>query len=80
MKTKLQEIIILMPDDSHIEVSYYCNDKKITDEDKDKFTNLYIQLHDCICTIKIEKSLSNKWNELETLVHNKVINTKGHLC
>ncbi len=71
---------VILPDDKHSEVSYYCSDALINDADKALFTKLYIQLHDCVCTIQIEKSLCKRSIELETLIHNKVIATKGHLC
>lgn len=72
--------IVIMPDNSHIEVNYYCMDKKLDKTEKGKHTHLYIQLHDCICTLKIDKSICKDLNQLEKIVHNKVINTKGHLC
>ncbi len=78
MQTKPLNTIVLMPNDSLIEVTYYCTDIKL--KEKERLTQLIIQLHDCICALKIEKSISKKKNELETIVHNKVINAKGHLC
>lgn len=80
MHTKSYSTIVIMPDDSNLEVTYYCMDTKLNEEEKKKLTQLFIQLHDCICTLKIEKSLCKKPDVLENLVHNKVINTKGHLC
>lgn len=69
-----------MPDNSRLEVTYYCKDDKLKDAEKAKFTQLYIQLHDCICTMKIEKSAITNIGEIERIVHNKVINERGHLC
>ncbi len=80
METKPRHTIILMPDDSLLEVSYYCSDTRLKTHEKEETTQLVIQMHDCICLIKIEKSLSVKKNELEKIVHNKVINERGHLC
>ena len=80
MQTKPRNSIILMPDDSLLEVTYYCTDIKLTETEKGKLAELVIQLHDCICSVKIAKAISQKQNELETIVHNKVINVKGHLC
>ncbi len=80
MQTKSNKVIVLMPNDSQLEVTYYCTDARLNENEKQKLTQVFIQLHDCICTIKIEKSICNKKNELEKLVHNKVINERGHLC
>lgn len=80
METKSSHTIVLMPDDSLLEVSYYCSDKKLEENEKKALTQLIIQLHDCTCLVKIEKSLSAKKNDLEKIVHNKVINERGHLC
>ena len=74
MAVKAYNTIVIMPDDSMLEVDYYCKDAK---ENKVK---LVIQLHDCFCTLNIDKSLCKDAQALETMVHNKVINTKGHLC
>lgn len=73
-------IHVLMPDDSKTEVTYYCSDEKLSLKDRLKFTQLYIQLHDCICLEKIERAVSTKLHELETIVHNRVIGARGHLC
>ena len=80
MQTKTRITHVLMPDDSLIEVTYYCSDAKLADKEKGKLTQLVIQLHDCICYMKIEKSICSKKNEIESVIHNKVISTKGHLC
>ncbi len=80
MHTKTYSTIVIMPDNSNIEVNYYCMDAKLSKEEKEKQTQLFIQLHDCICSVKIEKSICKNLHQLESIVHNKVINTKGHLC
>lgn len=74
MTVKAYNTVVVMPDNSRLEVDYYCKDSA---ENKMK---LVIQLHDCICTLLIDKSLCKDAEALETMVHNKVINTKGHLC
>lgn len=69
-----------MPDDRILQVSYYCNDSKIPEAEIATFTKLYIQLDDCLCTLKIEKSICLNRKELEHIVQKKVINERGHLC
>lgn len=80
METQSSKVIILMPNDSHLEVTYYCTDARLKESEKEKLTQLFIQLHDCICTMKIDRSICRKRSELEHLVYNKVISEKGHLC
>ncbi len=80
MQTKSCNTIVLMPNDSQHEVTYYCTDVKLQEKEKGKLTQLIIQLHDCICAMKIEKPIFRKKDELETIVHNKVIIAKWHLC
>ena len=80
MRTKSHITHVIMPDNSNLEVTYYCMDAKLNKSEKEKLTELFIQLHDCICTLKIEKAVCDNSNELERIVHNKVLNTKGHLC
>lgn len=72
--------MVLMPNDNLLEVTYYCTDAKLIEEEKENLTQLIIQLDDCICSMKIEKSISKEKNQLEAMVHNKVINARGHLC
>ena len=69
-----------MPNESYFEVTYYLSDEKLTLGQRKSKTQLYIQHHDCICILEIDKDLSRNSEALETLVHNKVIATKGHLC
>ena len=80
MHTKSLMTHVIMPDNSSIEVTYYCMDAKLDRNEKQKLTELFIQLHDCICTLKIEKSICENPDQLEMIVHNKVIHTRGHLC
>ncbi|MEO6818598.1 MAG: hypothetical protein ABI204_02635 [Ginsengibacter sp.] len=80
METKPRNLTVLMPDDQLLEVTYYCNDKNLEEDQKEFFTSLLIQLDDCICNMKIEKHLCKNQGALERIIHNKVINTKGHLC
>ncbi len=80
METRTRNTIVFMPDDSLREVSYYCSDKMLNEHEKTVVTQLVIQLDDCICSLKIERSFSANKNTLERIVHNKVINAKGHLC
>jgi hypothetical protein len=80
MATKAYNTIVIMPDNSRLEVTYYCKDSKPGTSTKEKQTQLFIQLHDCICHVSIEKSLCKKPEALEKIVHNKVIHTRGHLC
>lgn len=80
MQTKSNTTLVVMSNDSLLEVTYYCADFKLKENENEKLTQLFIQLHDCICTMKIEKSMSKKRNELERLIHNKVIYERGHLC
>jgi hypothetical protein len=80
MPVKTYSTIVIMPDNSRIEVDYYCMDSKMGEKERKNQTELFIQLHDCICTLKIEKSICKDESQLERIVHNKVIHTKGHLC
>lgn len=80
MASQSYSTIVIMPDNSHLEVDYYCMDSKLSEKERKNKTELFIQLHDCICTLQIEKSICKDSSRLEKIVHNKVINTKGHLC
>ena len=80
MQTRSYTTVVVLPDDSNLEVIYYCMDTKLNEAEKKNLTQLFIQLHDCICTLKIEKSICKNLTALERLVHSKVINTKGDLC
>ena len=80
MPVKSYSTLVTMPDSSTLEVSYYCMDNKLDEKEREKQTQLYIQLHDCICSIRIERAICRQRDALERIVHNKVLNTKGHLC
>ncbi len=80
METGTYMTLVEMPNQSRLEVTYYCKDDKIKESEKEKLTQLFIQMDDCICIMKIEKSIIGNGSELERIVHNKVINEKGHLC
>lgn len=80
METENHLIWVEMPNQSRLEVIYYCNDAKLKEEEKQKLTQLFIQLDDCVCIMKIEKTIMKNRNNLEKIVHNKVINERGHLC
>ncbi|MEO8853778.1 MAG: hypothetical protein ABI359_08365 [Ginsengibacter sp.] len=80
MKNHTFWTVVEMPNASKLEVIYYCDDRKLQGEEKERFTQLHIQLHDCICIVKLEKAMAKKTGMLEKIVHNKVINERGHLC
>lgn len=80
METKPQKIFVEMPDKKLLNVEYYCIDDSVNIKGKKTFTQLIIQLDDCICKMQIEKSILNLDHEIERIVHNKVINARGHLC
>ncbi|HSV11623.1 MAG TPA: hypothetical protein VLI68_12670 [Hanamia sp.] len=80
METRTRNTIVFMPDDSLLEVSYYCSDAILNDDEKMAVTQLVIQLDDCICSLKIDRSFLRNKNTLEQMVHQKVINERGHLC
>ena len=80
MPSLFYRTLVTLPDNSTAEVQYYCIDKKLNKEERKTKTELFIQLHDCICTIKIDKSVCKNPNALESIVQHKVINTRGHLC
>ena len=80
MQTRSKNIHVLMPDERILEVCYYCNDAKIPEAEINTHTKLFIQLDDCITTMKIEKSICKNTKELEHIVQRKVINERGHLC
>lgn len=80
MQTRSKNTVVVLPDNTSLEVSYFCADTKLQENDKVRFTNLIVQLHDCHCSYKIEKTLLKNLSLLENLVHKTVINAKGHLC
>jgi len=80
METPPKNTIVFMPNDSLMEVTYYCSDARLKEDEKVILTQLIIQFDDCVCSMKIDRSFSSNKNTLERIVHNKVINAKGHLC
>ena len=80
METRTRNTIVLMPDDSFVEVSYYCSDARLDEKQRSEITQLMIQLDDCLCSINIDRTFLTNTNTLERIVHNKVVNAKGHLC
>lgn len=80
METDNFMTFVEMPDQSRLEVLYYCKDDKLKADERAKYTQLFIQLHDCVCIMKIEKAKIKNTHEIERIVHNKVINERGHLC
>lgn len=79
METKSYSIVVEMPDKKLLDVAYYCSNNA-SKNNNESFADLFIQLDDCICRMKIESSLISDEEELERIVHNKVIHEKGHLC
>ncbi len=80
METRTRNTIVFMPNDSVMEVSYYCSDKMLNEDEKMAVIQLFIQFDDCICSLKIDRSFTANKNTLERIIHNKVMNAKGHLC
>ena len=80
MRTKQRHTVVMIPNDKRLEVSYYCSDNKITEREKEDYTNLIIQLHDCHSSIKIPKSKVKSALVIESIVQKTVINARGHLC
>jgi hypothetical protein len=80
MKTSPKHIIVDMPNQSRIDVSYYCSDAKLPADEKEKYTELILQLQDCHCRKKVTKAAVLKRSDLEHLVEKTVINARGHLC
>ncbi len=80
MQTRPKHTVVVIPNNSKLEVSYYCSDKKLKEKEKKDFTDLIIQLHDCHSSIKIPKSKIKDENDLEAIVQKRVINARGHLC
>ena len=80
MQTNPRHIHVQMPNNKLLNVTYYCSDLKLEEKEKKVHTQLYIQLDDCVCTLKIEKLVCGQPEILEKIVHNKVIISRGHLC
>lgn len=80
MYTKPRHTIVILPDANIVEVTYYCNDTRLKQEEKANHTKLFIQLDDCICTMMINKNFLRENYLIESIVHDKVIYEKGDLC
>ena len=78
MKTKTMHTVVVIPNNKKLEITYYCSDTKL--QEKENFTNLVIQLHDCHALIKIPRSKINNADAIEAIVQKTVINARGHLC
>lgn len=80
MKTKPKHTIVILPDNSDVEVSYFCTDQDLPEKQKENSTDLVIQMHDCHYPLRINKSVANDDRQLEHVVQQTVINARGHLC
>lgn len=80
MQTKPRHTVVIIPNDKKLEVSYYTSDLKLKEEEKKEYTTLVIQLHDCHSSIKIPKAKVKRADDMEAIVHRRVINARGHLC
>ena len=80
MKTIPMHTVVVIPNNKKLEISYYCSDTKLMQKEKEDFTNLIMQLHDCHSYIKIPRSKINNADAIEALVQKNVINARGHLC
>lgn len=80
MTSRSFHTLVQLPGGPGAEVTFYCSDIRLTANEKIKFTELYIQFHDCIGVHKISHAVSTKKHLLETVVHNKVISARWHLC
>lgn len=80
MDTGFREILVHMPDDSCLEVSYYADDTTVSDSERPQKTKLFIQLQDCLSSQLIDRALSEQEDRLEHYVTQKVIHLKGDLC
>ena len=80
MQTKPMHTVVDIPHAKKLDVTYYCSDTKLDEEEKKEFANLIIQLDDCHTSIKIKRSKAEQPGEVEAIVQRKVINAKGHLC
>ncbi len=80
MQTRHQQIVVVIPNNDKVEVSFFCTDNKLREKEKKNYIELIIQLHDCHCAKKILRTTLKNSNSVEALVHKTVINLKGHLC
>jgi hypothetical protein len=80
MNTKSRETIVVIPNDNKLQATFYCSDNQLTEKEKRKFIELFIQVHDCHYEKKIPRSIVTNQNQVEELVQKTVINANGHLC
>jgi hypothetical protein len=80
MHTKSRETIVVIPNEEKLEVTFYCSDNKLSEGEKIKYIELFIQVHDCQYEKKIPKSFAKNDGQVEEIVQKTVINAKGHLC
>lgn len=80
MNTKSRETIVVIPNEDKLEVTFYCSDSKLSEQEKLKFIGLFIQVHDCQYEKKIPRSLVKDQTQVEDVVQKTVINARGHLC
>jgi hypothetical protein len=78
MQNQSGRIIVVIPNDEKIEVSYYCDDKEVNSGGAKSFSNVFIQMDDCHTSIKISREKLSRRQLLEAAVERKVINSKGH--
>ncbi len=80
MQTNPNHTIVIIPNEQKLEVSYYCSDLKLKEKEKQDFTNLIMQLHDCHSFIKISRTKIKDADNVEAIVQKTIINARGHLC
>lgn len=72
------QTVVIIPNNKKLEITYYCSDTKL--KEKENFTHLVMQLHDCHSFIKIARSKIDNAEAIEAIVQKTVINARGHLC
>lgn len=80
MKTTPTQTVVVIPNNQKLEITYYCSNKKLREKEKEDYTNLIMQLHDCHTYIKIPRSKVKNPAAIEALVQKTIINARGHLC
>jgi hypothetical protein len=80
MESNFYTTTVEMPNKKRLNVDFYFLEKTGDTRKENQQLNLLIQFDDCISQMKIERSVFNDMEELERIVHNKVINEKWHLC
>ncbi|HEU5054296.1 MAG TPA: hypothetical protein VFT78_14350 [Hanamia sp.] len=80
MESNFYTTTVEMPNKKRLNVDFYFSEENGDTRKEKQQLNLLIQFDDCISQMKIERSVINDLDELERIVHNKVINEKWHLC